>query len=649
MTRCNRQTIRALLSSLCLLSFISASLSKPYKYLTYAQIHKRLVELVDANPKLLRMYSAQQTFLLPHVGNCTQFQSATDTDGTSTPCTVWVVELSNLETLPSNPTRPEMLVSGLLHGDEVVGPHVVLAFIEHMVESYATDGFVKRMVDTRLVTLIPMTNAVGFSNGERIERQIEGNKTLLLDPNRDFGFAQDPEKCMQTVAARVINELFRMHLFRILITFHGGTNALGYEWGDTHHCNGPICDPAPDTGILKALATRMSSNAGPAGSYEAVYPVGDMGKLVYPVSGGLEDWAYGASWSGQGVSCTPHTLGGYSKEKTRPETVQKRCVTYLVETARAKKPTEHELGDSDALMHKGAPGDGHVPRNFRLILTAMDSLDPYVVLHSTVTVNEHKRPVLAWTVSGSFLVDGTAIQWSTINGEVSSLSDSMSGAAGVRDAGGTGGSFSAQLLGVLPTSYDPVYVRIAAVVDQKFAVQPNGSNPDVTPQSHLMGSRASSKWDFNVKGHQVHGRQVFYSRTRKLSRSSSGGFVLSDFMDVDWTSRSKSDSEVFGLLAHGSNAQAPGGGILQPFGGGAVGIPLTVMTGAAGVLIILSIAVAIYVCARRKRGRSRVDRGRHSFALMDDEEEEERKALAPENAGFGREDEEVLSVSGIRP
>lgn len=652
MTQCSPPHSAFLLIALCFFLCIPSAISAPYRYLTYPEIHQRLVELVKTYPNILRMYSAQQTFLLPHVGNCTQFKSASDTIGIPAPCTIWVVELSNFNTLPSDPMRPEMLVSGLLHGDEVIGPQAVLAFIEYMALNYASNGFVKRMVDTRLVTLVPMTNAIGFFNGERIERQMEGNRTLTIDPNRDFGFSQDPEKCMQTVAARAVNELFRMHLFRVLITFHGGTNALGYEWGDTHHCDGAVCKPAPDASIMDELGRRMSGNAGPAGSFEAPYPVGDMGKLVYSVSGGMEDWAYGASWSGQGVSCTPKTLGGYPKEKTRPEAAQKRCATYLVETARDKKPAEHELGDSDHLMERGAPGDGHVPRNARLLLTALDALHPYIMLHAAVTENVNKRPVLSWTVSGAFLVDGTAIQWSTISGDQTGLSSVLNGMAGVKAVGGGGGSFSTELPGAFPTDAHPVYIRVVAVVDQQFASQPNGSEPNVTPQSHLMGSRASSKWDFTVNGHKVHGQQVFSSKTRKLSRSLSGGFQLGDAVDLDWSLRSKPEHDLFEFLLPGRNAPGTGGGnMIQPSSSDhGQGTPLTIVTGTAGVLVILSIAVAIYLCARRKRnGRSRTEKLRTPFAVSDEDDVEERKALATADVEVGDlEEEEVLSVSGVR-
>lgn len=641
------------LTLLCAFALITTCIGKQFKYQSYAQIHWRLTELVAKYPKLLRLSSAQQTFLLPHVGNCTQLQSATDQIGVPAPCTVWVVALSNLSTLPSEPGRPEMLVSGLLHGDEVIGPHAVLAFIEHMVSNYHSDPFVKHLMDTRLVVLTPMTNAIGFFRQERTERQRGPNGSeVTYDPNRDFGFDQDPKKCMQTVAARALNELFRVHLFRVLITFHGGTNVVGYEWGDTHHCNGPMCKPAPDTGIMHALGERMSHMAGPAGQYEGAYPVGDMGKLVYPVNGGLEDWAYGASWSGQAVECRPETLGGYPKEKVKIDKRGERCVTYLVETAREKKPEEHSLGSSEDILQRGAAGDGHVPRNVRLLMSVVDALEPYIVVDEKIGTNGNNKPVISWAVRGSFIVDGSTLQWSTEKGEHHGYGDVHNGTAVASVPGGEPLSFSQDPISLFPSKTTPVYFRIAAVVDQRFAHQPSESDPNVSPQSHLMGSRASTTWSFRSGDHIIQGRQVFFSTTRKLTMSTTGVFEMTEVQGVEWgleqgKLRSVSDTDLFSILFKGQDPK-----VLEPGSTGRLSTPLTVLTAAVGTLVIVCMAVAIFVFARRKRGgRTRGNRGMNSFSIADDDDEdEERRALTPIEEGTGQDEqaEEGLAVSRLR-
>ena len=83
-----------------------------------------------------------------------------------------------------------------------------------------------RLVSTRRTIIIPTANALGYSRNKREEGSI--------DPNRDFPFDIEQyheEECMQTIAGRSINELWRSHLFQIGLTFHGGMEVIGYEWG----------------------------------------------------------------------------------------------------------------------------------------------------------------------------------------------------------------------------------------------------------------------------------------------------------------------------------------------------------------------------------------------------------------------------------
>lgn len=215
---------------------------------------------------------------------------------------------------------------------------------------------------------------------------------------------------MQTVAARALNELYRLNLFRVAVTFHAGTNALSYEWGDTTHCKDQnYCHPAPDTRIMAALADRMSANAWCASPFEDAYPVGDMGRLVYPVRGGMEDWSYAASWASPAVVCAPTTLGGYPSSKTAVDDgAINRAVTFLVEMSRDKCPDEHTLGSPHQVTVRGAPGDGHIPRNVRLLFSVVDAIEPYVIVNENHT--DLRQRLVSWTVGGAFLIDATAVQ-----------------------------------------------------------------------------------------------------------------------------------------------------------------------------------------------------------------------------------------------
>lgn len=114
-----------------------------------------------------------------------------------------------------------------------------------------------------------------------VQEKIPGQSPSFTDPSRSFGYGHRTDKYMQTAAARALNEIFRVHLFRVAIAFHIDMSALGYEWGDTPHCDGHNCHPAPDMLVKHAVTSRMSVNAGSAGSHNDIHSIGHMWKLVY--------------------------------------------------------------------------------------------------------------------------------------------------------------------------------------------------------------------------------------------------------------------------------------------------------------------------------------------------------------------------------
>ena len=127
-----------------------------------------------------------------------------------------MLEVTERASLGRSPERPDVLVSGALHGDEIVGPLVTLELGRWLLRRQAAgDAWARRLVRTRRLLLLPLTNAVGFAQRTRRE--------LQHDPNRDFPYQpSSPSACMTTVAARSVNELLRAHLLQLVITFHAG-------------------------------------------------------------------------------------------------------------------------------------------------------------------------------------------------------------------------------------------------------------------------------------------------------------------------------------------------------------------------------------------------------------------------------------------
>jgi hypothetical protein len=256
--------------------------------------------------------------------------------------------------------------------------------------SAAFSPYLNHMLNTRRIIVLPVSNPWGYDR-----RRMDDPMTLdperyevaeQFDPNRDFPYNQAAGKCMQTTVARAVNEIFRSNLIQNAVTFHGGEHSISYEWGASNHLGSKRTSESPDDVAQAAIASVMRDFAG---NFEGdLYPVGRINNVVYFVAGGMEYWSYAGSWdSGAVPHCNPTTFGGYPAEKTTYNDAQLRAFNILVEADDFKIPPEERLGlmDPASLLRvevgkTDAPGDGHVPKNLRLCLVALDMVAPYVVV-----------------------------------------------------------------------------------------------------------------------------------------------------------------------------------------------------------------------------------------------------------------------------
>jgi hypothetical protein len=195
-----------------------------YRYLDYPSLVQRMRALADIYPTFVQLRTAQDRYDLPAVGTC----SADHRGVTKAACYVWILEIGSQEGTARD--KPQLLLSGALHGNERIGPTTLVELATFLLGRYHTDPWVKRLLDTRTIVMVPAANAVGYHQNKREE--------LGIDPNRDFAYDTSNQACMRTVAARALNEIWRSSLFAFAVTFHGGDNLLAFPWGDTSHCPG---------------------------------------------------------------------------------------------------------------------------------------------------------------------------------------------------------------------------------------------------------------------------------------------------------------------------------------------------------------------------------------------------------------------------
>jgi len=318
---------------------------------------------------------------------------------------------------------PTLLMSGTVHGNERVGTTAVLEYAALLLEAANCESFphedypgpqapqivmdewldqvdqanacrqdlhhrgivdderkwLARLATTRRIIIVPAANSLGFFRGEREEDGI--------DPNKDFPFdlkGDEDTKCMETITARTLNEIFINNIIQLAITFHSGASVVAYNWGAPSF-DGRTC---PDDTSMAQVSRVYQRFGGPLKYWkQGVYKVGTMNDLVYPVRGGMEDWAYAASWAKDfSKGCQPETYKGYAASQTQYNDSVLRTVNILVETSKEKDPPITQLG-ADYLLFDPSwqkMGSGHITRNIRVLSAMTDLVQPYL---SIVGVN----------------------------------------------------------------------------------------------------------------------------------------------------------------------------------------------------------------------------------------------------------------------
>jgi len=142
--------------------------SRRFGYYSYGAAAALLQSIASQNPSLASLSTTQATFGLPPVGKCK------DDHGVEGPCLNYVLEVTNRTGgEAARKARPQIYISGALHGDEQVGVVTALELCRWLTERYYTDEWVRRLVDTRTILISPMTNAIGSAAHTRTELGID--------------------------------------------------------------------------------------------------------------------------------------------------------------------------------------------------------------------------------------------------------------------------------------------------------------------------------------------------------------------------------------------------------------------------------------------------------------------------------------------
>lgn len=409
------------------------------------------------------------------------------------------MEISNFNI--SDESKHQIYISGAVHGNERVGPNATVELINLLTSEFNKDKWITYLLNNRLIVITPMTNPHGYQDNVREELLIDDEDSWNLtsnryskthkDINRDFPYLVKNDECFESIGGRVVNELFLEHIFTLSLSLHGGTESFTYPYGTPNHIDGNphikmdyeetpegvinsklssdfneelineyldghydkmndgnqlVSTPSPDYNSIKQVVTTTNNFTN---NNTDMYRTGDMSSVVYPVRGGMEDWAYAASWEGNPVitsPCEPNTYGGYSSEKTKYDNYpfSLKSIMFLLEISYDKFPETSLLGRSnnDCILHLRDNAfkennssseskdlcyeskiNGYIPKILRLSLSLIDILYPYII--SSYSINkENKEVEISYRVGGAIEVDESDVNYSYLTwNQVSDLYD----------------------------------------------------------------------------------------------------------------------------------------------------------------------------------------------------------------------------------
>jgi len=589
---------------------------KKYKILTSKQIFQQLKTLSQTYPNYATLESSQDAYGLQAAGSegdCPFDHDKNFTEGCKNYILTIEDRLAHRKGSTSWQRLPEVFLSGALHGNERIGPTAVTEVASFLLEAASCEAkphrqepdeeeeksqwfleiqegracrkelykkgvdlssrkWLARLVTTRRIVIMPSANALGYFRNTREEDGI--------DPNRDFPYdLKDNTKCMQTITGRSINEVFRDHMFQLSLTFHAGMEMIGYEWGAPHYGN----FLSPDDVAQNEISSGYSRFAGGFAS-TSPYPTGTMNEKVYPVRGGMEDWAYAGSWDPKRViQCRPKTYNAYPPKKTMYNNSTLRVFNMLVETSNSKIPKSN-LGTSEGVFYDVDTVDnGHITRNIRLSLSAIDLVQPFAAFvgvngvsltddiipgrqrdrkfceiarkSKRMLIPHGQNAVIEWTVGGGFNVDYSKLlyaKWEdvpeTIDGsymveEEMGLSFTSTKATKGRThwhadgadplsysdvddgkfAATAGPKFSASIDTKKFKPGDTIAVFALAKVDQGWLKRrnPEEYSPNSPPMSHVVNTRTNPDWLHESAGKIIQGHKDWFSAPLTLVISKS--------------------------------------------------------------------------------------------------------------------------------
>lgn len=190
------------------------------------------------------------------------------------------------DNVEENENEPELMFDGGIHGDEIMGPEILIRYSRDLCLGYGNDSTITSLINNREIWLYYLVNPDGFVNNIRYNSN-------GVDLNRDVGFMWGGEGyspyAFSQPETRILRSLWMEHNFLLYTNFHGGTEIISLPW--SYRVSHP-----PDWIHIQQLASVYSSYSGYT---NLTYGQGCI--VMYQIFGSTKDFNYGSkgqvSWS----------------------------------------------------------------------------------------------------------------------------------------------------------------------------------------------------------------------------------------------------------------------------------------------------------------------------------------------------------------
>lgn len=290
---------------------------------------------------------------------------------------VYYVKISQQADQPS--TRPQVLYSAVHHAREAESLSQLVFYMWYLLEHYATDDYVKYLVDHTEMYFVPCLNPDGYIYNEttnpngggmwRKNRRNNGDGSFGVDINRNYGqfWGYDNQGSSdngQTEVYRgtagfsepetqMMRDFCNSHSFTLALNAHTFSNLLVYPWGHI-----PSLE-TPDSLAFRHFGKDMTSCSG--------FVAGTGNETVgYVVNGDSDDWMYGEQASKPKIIAFTPEAGnqsdGFWPQQNRIIPIAKQTMDQNLDLAKLATPFA-EVYSMDAPFLESTAGFVHL--NFK--------------------------------------------------------------------------------------------------------------------------------------------------------------------------------------------------------------------------------------------------------------------------------------------